>query len=295
MDTDSSPFSENAGLHDILSLVFAWLNYTDLYAAAATCKTWHRYATPRRDGTKFSMRSLDIVCSPARLQWAKNWDYLPAIGPIRDRLCSTAASNGNLASLQWLRANGYPWGTNVCFVAARDGNLKMLQWCHENGAPWDTWVCNAAARGGDQKMLQWCHANKAPWSEWACTNAAEGGHLEVLQWLRANGCPWNKDVCTRAAESGHLRILQWAFSVRAPYDYLLCLGQAAAHGQLEVLQWLCGIGFQLNGWICEVAAKNGHFEVLRWARANGCPWDKNTCAQKAKSPAIAEWICAQPD
>ena len=27
--------------------------------------------------------------------------------------------------------------------------------------------------------------------------------------------------------------------------------------------------------LCEVAAEAGHEHVLRWARANGCPWDGN--------------------
>jgi hypothetical protein len=26
------------------------------------------------------------------------------------------------------------------------------------------------------------------------------------------------------------------------------------------------------------AAMFGHLEVLKWARANGCPWDEETCA-----------------
>ena len=25
------------------------------------------------------------------------------------------------------------------------------------------------------------------------------------------------------------------------------------------------------------AAEGGHLEVLQWARANGCPWDADTC------------------
>ena len=34
-------------------------------------------------------------------------------------------------------------------------------------------------------------------------------------------------------------------------------------------------------WTCANAAKNGHFEILKWARAQGCPWDKWTCAYAA--------------
>ena len=31
-----------------------------------------------------------------------------------------------------------------------------------------------------------------------------------------------------------------------------------------------------------VAAEGGHLEVLQWARANGCPWDEETCAYAAR-------------
>ncbi|MDA9099060.1 hypothetical protein N9L76_09015 [bacterium] len=29
------------------------------------------------------------------------------------------------------------------------------------------------------------------------------------------------------------------------------------------------------------AAREGHLEVLQWARANGCPWDEYTCGAAA--------------
>ena len=32
--------------------------------------------------------------------------------------------------------------------------------------------------------------------------------------------------------------------------------------------------FPWDGWTCSKAARGGHLEVLKWARANGCPWDE---------------------
>ena len=32
-----------------------------------------------------------------------------------------------------------------------------------------------------------------------------------------------------------------------------------------------------------IIARNGHLEVLQWARAHGCSWDKSTCAAAALS------------
>ncbi|CAN0461067.1 unnamed protein product, partial [Hapterophycus canaliculatus] len=30
------------------------------------------------------------------------------------------------------------------------------------------------------------------------------------------------------------------------------------------------------------AAERGHLEVLKWARENGCPWDRMTCVHAAR-------------
>ena len=37
-----------------------------------------------------------------------------------------------------------------------------------------------------------------------------------------------------------------------------------------------------NRWMCRMAAKGGHLEVLQWARTNGCPWDTRTCSRAAE-------------
>ena len=36
---------------------------------------------------------------------------------------------------------------------------------------------------------------------------------------------------------------------------------------------------------------NGHLEILKWARANGCPWNEKTCSHAAMNGHldILEW------
>jgi len=54
---------------------------------------------------------------------------------------------------------------------------------------------------------------------------------------------------------------------------------AALNGHLELLKWA-----RANGccpWdeeMCSNAALNGHLELLKWARANGCRWNETTCS-----------------
>ena len=44
-----------------------------------------------------------------------------------------------------------------------------------------------------------------------------------------------------------------------------------------------------------MAAYNGHLAVLQWARAQGCPWDENTCSSAGENGllAILEWAQVQ--
>jgi hypothetical protein len=48
---------------------------------------------------------------------------------------------------------------------------------------------------------------------------------------------------------------------------------AAKRGHLEVLKWARANGCPWTSDTCSYAAKGGHLQVLKWARANGCPWN----------------------
>jgi hypothetical protein len=52
---------------------------------------------------------------------------------------------------------------------------------------------------------------------------------------------------------------------------------SAHNGHLDVLKWARANGCPWNWRTCAAAARNGHLEVLQWARANGCPWGEWTC------------------
>ena len=42
-----------------------------------------------------------------------------------------------------------------------------------------------------------------------------------------------------------------------------------------------------------ITARNRHLEVLQWARAHGCPWDKATCAAAALNKHFEVHECAR--
>ena len=46
---------------------------------------------------------------------------------------------------------------------------------------------------------------------------------------------------------------------------------------MEVLKWARAKGCPWDEMTCSSATEGGHLEVLKWARANGGPWDATTC------------------
>ncbi|CAN0303301.1 unnamed protein product, partial [Ectocarpus sp. 6 AP-2014] len=57
---------------------------------------------------------------------------------------------------------------------------------------------------------------------------------------------------------------------------------AAKNGHLDVLQWAKINGCPWDEEACLVADEGGHLEVLQWARSNGRPWDEQTCRGAAE-------------
>ena len=62
---------------------------------------------------------------------------------------------------------------------------------------------------------------------------------------------------------------------------LIDCSMIALEGHLEVLKWARENGCEWDYLTCAYAAKNGHLEVLKWARENGCDWNSWTCAYAA--------------
>ena len=56
----------------------------------------------------------------------------------------------------------------------------------------------------------------------------------------------------------------------------------------ELCEWARDTGCW-NASVCAFAASAGNFEVLQWARQNGCPWDWRTYEWAAEHATIQQW------
>ncbi len=53
-----------------------------------------------------------------------------------------------------------------------------------------------------------------------------------------------------------------------------------------MLRWARANGCTWHKDTCAYAAEGGHLEVLQWLRENGCPWDTETCLMAAEGGHI---------
>ncbi len=69
----------------------------------------------------------------------------------------------------------------------------------------------------------------------------------------------------------------------------------ARGGHLNVLQWARSQGCPWDKWTCAFAAEAGNLEMLQRAHSQGCPWDEDTCARAAGGGhlEIVQWARSQ--
>jgi hypothetical protein len=99
----------------------------------------------------------------------------------------------------------------LCYTAAREGNLSVLKYLRSMQCPWSEWTCAYAAKNGHLDVLQWCRQNGCPWNDQTSLYAAKKGHINVLIWCRQNECPWGERTCEALERKGYCDVLQWSF------------------------------------------------------------------------------------
>ena len=127
-----------------------------------------------------------------------------------------AASQGNLAGVQFLRDKNIPWTLDVCLKAAEGNHAKTLDWALQNGAPFENNGLFAIACHGDRletlavalankvvipanwaglvtstKTLEWILQNKAPTSAETALDLARRNRFDLIRCLWQNNIPIN--------------------------------------------------------------------------------------------------------
>lgn len=87
-----------------------------------------------------------------------------------------------------------------------------------------------------------------------------------------------------AAENGRIDVLKYAKEHGyTKWMNIFTSAFLSGGGHLHVLKWARENGCPWDKWTCSFAAEGGHLDVLQWARQNGCPWDQWAMAKAAKN------------
>ena len=116
----------------------------------------------------------------------------------------------------------------------------------------------------------------------ACSVAAEQGNLQLLKQLLALQPVWDwvEDISFQAAAHGHLEMLQWLVRQGCPINILRCILRAATGGHLAVLQWLRQLfpSYFKPYQAMQLAASAGDLRAIQSLRRMDppCAWDVAT-------------------
>ena len=230
--------------------------------------------------------------------------------PLDPDAIALAARNGHTDVVRWLHAHGAPWDEGLLSCAAEAGNVGALLFARtecEPRAPWDNWCAIEAAKHGHLDFLRTAIELGAPIVVEECwTDAVCHGHIDVMAYLRAkyrDRCSWGPSLehvvdeeageeydihrsgpCQYAAANGRLEALQWLRSADrdgGPARWDKSTGNGAVRGgSLALVRWMREASDPpcpwSAGWVTCGAASNGHLSLLKYARAQGLPWDEDT-------------------
>jgi hypothetical protein len=101
---------------------------------------------------------------------------------------------------------------------------------------------------------------------------------------RATCKKWSKLISKKVKITYTTTIQQLEWCVNNGYKMNVITSRLLVlNGHLEVLKYARANECEWNGDTCTNAAENGHLEVLKYARANGCDWNSWTCAYAARN------------
>ena len=102
------------------------------------------------------------------------------------------------------------------------------------------------------------------------------GRVALVKWALAEGCPREAskyyNMAMEAASHGHLELVRWLCGEGGFAMDEGVMRHAARSGNLELVQRLRGEGYPWDWETCAMAVEYEHVKVLRWLRENGCPW-----------------------
>ena len=175
---------------------------------------------------------------------------------------------------------------HIQIAAATRGHLSLYTWAVKCGANWDEEASMAAAKNGQLALLK-KEPSLASYIYVIRDAAASSGKLNILKWLcedqNLKSTILARKVGMAAAKGGHVHIFQYLQDNGGRYNSSSeFVDVAAREGHLELVKWLKANGYPWSQYTCENAVASRNFELVKWCRENGCEWNFRTCLEAAR-------------
>eukprot|EP01032_Pedospumella_encystans_P024046 gene24046-27205_t len=225
----------------------------------------------------------------------------------------SAAKEGQVSSLEFLRAKGNSWGAGVLCAAAEYGRVDCLVYIQSTSGPQDHKIqphqlFAAAAKGGQVLMLQYLLEKfglspKKDHQHAVWCNAAAGGHLETMNFLHEQkfACR-SASVFEAAAGGGQVAALEFLIKlvgIPDEDDAQIVWIKAAEAGHLHVMQFLHRHVFpgnfpqnenedeeEPNNELIAAAVASGSIPCVVFLRELGHPWEESFTVSAANAGNI---------
>ena len=214
--------------------------------------------------------------------------------------CSTAAMNGHLHCMKYLREEHHcPWDENTTHQAVRNGSVDCLRYAHENGCPWRTqqdWrfgvdeglqdICTLAVTLGRLDCLKYVHRKGVLFHPDVLIKAVD---IECIKYARDHGAAWSKNLYHSAIVADSPALLRYLFENGCPWHGISECTAAVRYKRFHCLQLLHEFGCPWGAETCEAAAQINDTDVLLYLLRNDCPVCPNLWGMKP-SDAFAEVV-----
>lgn len=222
-------------------------------------------------------------------QYLSDWDLLKSRAVcrgLRDALVPT--QRGCRALLYQAAASG---STDLLHRLDVNGQLAGAGW---SGA-WGVDLCCMVISNNRLDVLQWLHARGCPIAPEACAAAARYGDVNVFRWCAEVCGAWNPEWSLVAARYGHEALIRWMHYAQRPISLRIC-ETAAQQGLFDVMKWAIRLRYarpESGPLLCQWAARDGRVDILLWLVDRGCHWDEATCEFAAGSGHLQTLQCAR--
>ena len=222
-----------------------------------------------KKGDLKSIKRIDLYCRRSNIRLLTS--------RLRNPMVS-AASSGDLPTIQWMHRHGFAMGPITMLAASRATNASSnIKWLIDKGCEFEESSEEELARRGDVPALKVLRSRKGlkGFSENVLMNALSCGpwpDSSIIEYLIEDGCRLNSNMMCSAASVGDIESIRVLWNHMCPYDERVCWF-ASLGRHLDVVQELrsysppCPWDFST----IRVAVHNKDLKLLRFCIQEQCP------------------------